>query len=48
MEKNSGIYKSTDSGQTWSLISNPRSGFPTGEGVGRIGLAFLMVIQYMQ
>ena len=37
--KNSGIYKSTDSGQTWSLISNKESGFPFGEGVGRIGLA---------
>ena len=36
---NSGIYKSTDAGDTWQLISNPESGFPTGEGVGRIGLA---------
>ena len=35
----SAIYKSTDSGQTWTKISTPDSGFPTGEGVGRIGLA---------
>ena len=36
---NSGIYKSTDAGETWKLISNKESGFPTGDGVGRIGLA---------
>ena len=35
----SGIYKSTDAGKTWKLISTAESGFPTGEGVGRIGLA---------
>ncbi|WP_419213307.1 WD40/YVTN/BNR-like repeat-containing protein [Maribacter sp. X9] len=35
----SGIYKSTDAGSTWSKISTPSSGFPTGTGVGRIGLA---------
>lgn len=35
----SGIYKSTDGGDTWTLISTAESGFPTGEGVGRIGLA---------
>jgi len=35
----SGIYKSTDGGATWQLLSKPGSGFPTGEGVGRIGLA---------
>ncbi len=35
----SGIYKSTDAGETWTKISTPESGFPTGEGVGRIGLA---------
>ena len=35
----SGIYKSTDAGQNWELISTANSGFPTGEGVGRIGVA---------
>lgn len=35
----SGIYKSEDSGSTWKLISTPESNFPTGDGVGRIGLA---------
>ena len=35
----SGIYKSTDGGDNWTLISTEESGFPTGEGVGRIGLA---------
>jgi photosystem II stability/assembly factor-like uncharacterized protein len=35
----SGIYKSTDAGNTWSKVSVSGSGFPTGEGVGRIGLA---------
>ncbi|AKA35066.1 VPS10 domain-containing protein [Flagellimonas lutaonensis] len=35
----SGIYKSTDGGNSWSLVSTAESGFPTGEGVGRIGLA---------
>ena len=35
----SGIYKSTDAGETWSLITSANSGFPTGAGVGRIGLA---------
>ncbi len=34
----SGIYKSTDFGTTWQLVSTPTSGFPTGENVGRIGL----------
>lgn len=37
--KSSGIYKSTDGGNNWDLISTSGSGFPTGEGVGRIGLA---------
>ncbi|MEH6407572.1 MAG: glycosyl hydrolase, partial [Leeuwenhoekiella sp.] len=36
--KDSGIYKSTDAGETWSLITTG-NGFPQGEGVGRIGLA---------
>ena len=35
----SGIYKSTDAGDSWEKISNEKSGFPTGGGVGRIGLA---------
>ncbi len=35
----SGIYKSTDAGTTWNKVSLENSGFPTGEGVGRIGLA---------
>ena len=36
---NSALYKSTDAGSSWELISAKLSGFPTGEGVGRIGLA---------
>jgi len=36
--KNSAIYKSTDAGTTWAKIAD-KSGFPTGDGVGRIGLA---------
>jgi photosystem II stability/assembly factor-like uncharacterized protein len=35
----SGIHKSTDGGKTWTLLTDNRSGFPTGEGVGRIGLS---------
>ena len=35
----SGIYKSTDGGETWNLLTTKESGFPTGDGVGRIGLA---------
>ncbi|MFT5256179.1 MAG: photosystem II stability/assembly factor-like uncharacterized protein, partial [Candidatus Paceibacteria bacterium] len=35
----SAIYKSTDGGSSWTKVSLPNSGFPTGEGVGRIGLA---------
>lgn len=37
--KSSGIYKSTDAGNSWKLITTPISGFPSNEGVGRIGLA---------
>lgn len=37
--KTSGIYKSTDGGNSWKLISTKESGFPSGDGVGRIGLA---------
>ncbi|MCB0398468.1 MAG: glycosyl hydrolase [Winogradskyella sp.] len=36
---NSAIYKSTDAGDTWTKVSTEKSGFPTGEGVGRIGVA---------
>ncbi|MEO8150002.1 MAG: glycosyl hydrolase [Bacteroidia bacterium] len=35
----SGIYKSTDGGETWSLTTAAGSGFAQGDGVGRIGLA---------
>lgn len=34
---NSAIYKSVDGGENWKNISG--NGFPTGSGVGRIGLA---------
>ncbi|MEN8119382.1 MAG: glycosyl hydrolase [Bacteroidota bacterium] len=36
--KGSGIYKSTDGGEVWQLISGGKSGFPKGNRVGRIGL----------
>ena len=35
----SGIYKSEDGGTTWMHVSGSGSGFPIGDGVGRIGLA---------
>lgn len=35
----SGIYKTTDGGAHWQRLNTKSSGFPTGEGVGRIGLA---------
>ena len=35
--ENSAIYKSVDGGNTWNKITN-NNGFPSGEGVGRIGL----------
>jgi photosystem II stability/assembly factor-like uncharacterized protein len=37
--KTSGIYKSTDGGNNWVMVSKLGSGFPNGDGVGRIGLA---------
>ena len=37
--KNSGIYKSTDGGQTWAKLSS----FPTTEGTGRIGIAISQI-----
>jgi len=36
---NSAIYKSIDAGDTWTKVSTKASGFPTGDGVGRIGVA---------
>ena len=33
------IFKSIDGGSNWDKVSGPESGFPQGEGVGRIGLA---------
>jgi len=35
----SGIYKSSDGGNNWTKMTTKESGFPDGEGVGRIGLA---------
>jgi len=34
-----GIYKSTDGGSNWTKVTAENSGFPDGEGAGRIGLA---------
>ena len=36
--KGSGIHKSLDGGNTWIKVSAIDSGFPDGEGTGRIGL----------
>ena len=35
----SGIYKSTDGGDNWQLVTTGDNGFPHDNGVGRIGLA---------
>lgn len=35
----SGIYKSTDGGQSWQKLNGTKSGFPSDEGVGRIGIS---------
>ncbi len=35
----SGIWKSSDGGNTWTKSSTVASGFPTGDDIGRIGLA---------
>ncbi len=37
--ENSAVYKSTDAGDTWVNVTAKGNGFPTGSGVGRIGLA---------
>ncbi len=37
--RTSGIYKSSDGGETWKLVSAAGSGFMTGDKIGRIGLA---------
>lgn len=34
----SGIWKSSDGGDTWTLVSSPENGFPAGKNIGRIGL----------
>lgn len=36
--KTSGIYRSTDGGTSWVLITNGTNGFPVDTGTGRIGL----------
>lgn len=35
----SNIYKSIDGGKTWKKLIDKKSGFPVGDGVGRIGLS---------
>ncbi|MES2773330.1 MAG: glycosyl hydrolase [Bacteroidota bacterium] len=40
--KTSGIYKSTDGGNSWALVTGGNSGFPQTSGTGRIG----MVVSY--
>ena len=37
--KTSGIYKSIDGGNTWKNATPEGAGFPTGDGIGRIGVA---------
>ena len=37
--KTSGLYKSTDAGETWKLITGGQSGLPQDENTGRIGLS---------
>jgi len=36
----SSIWKTVDGGTTWEKLTTKNSGFPTTEGVGRIGLAY--------
>ncbi len=35
----SGIHLSTDNGKSWTLVTDGSNGFPSREGVGRIGLS---------
>ncbi len=35
----SGIYKSTDGGNSWKPVTKEGAGFPVGKGIGRIGIA---------
>ncbi|MGB8192599.1 MAG: hypothetical protein WCF67_11805 [Chitinophagaceae bacterium] len=37
--KTSGIYKSADGGNTWTVLTKEGAGFPIGAGAGRIGIA---------
>jgi hypothetical protein len=37
--KTSGIYKSSDGGETWKKVSAEGAGFMSGEKIGRIGIA---------
>lgn len=37
--KTSGIYKSSNGGESWQRITNAGSGFPIGDSLGRIGVA---------
>ena len=37
--KNSSIYKSIDGGDSWSKITEGANGFPSNNGIGRIGLS---------
>ncbi len=35
----SGLYKSTNGGITWTIVSTKESGLPTGPNIGRMGIA---------
>ncbi len=37
--KSSGLYKSSDGGETWNLVTGAESGFMKGDKIGRIGIA---------